>query len=31
MNNEYTEEEYWDLLNKYRHQLITEPCENIKN
>ena len=31
MNNEYTEEEYWELLNKYRHQLITEPSENIKN
>ena len=31
MNNEYTEEEYWELLNKYRYQLITEPSEDIKN
>lgn len=26
-----TEEEYWELLNKYRSRLISEPNEDIKN
>lgn len=31
MNDKYTEEEYWELLNKYRSRLISEPNEDIKN
>ena len=31
MNDKYTEEEYWELLNKYRSRLISESNEDIKN